>query len=161
MISLYHEEVRAPAWFQVLAWLPVPTLLTALIVPALTEDMGRDAYIFFLGMGLALAVVLVLATNFTAIQVQVTPDALRFGFGWFKHRVPLHAVRQVKTARYYWWPYGGWGLCIATGGRRAYSLPGIPAGAEVTVEERGRVRRYFVSSRRPEELAQALSRVVH
>jgi hypothetical protein len=35
-------------------------------------------------------------------------------------------------------------------------MPGVPEGVEITVAEGTRVRRYFVSSRSPELLAEAV-----
>ena len=49
------------------------------------------------------------------------------------------------------------GIRIAPGGRRAWSLPGVSHGVEVRVTDpSGRELTYFVSSARPDELAEAL-----
>ena len=45
---------------------------------------------------------------------------------------------------------------MASGGRMAYSVLGVPRGVEITAEKKGKMRRYFVSSAQPEALAAAL-----
>ena len=95
--------------------------------------------------------------SFRRLRIQVGDTAVRFGFGVLRKSLPLEAIQGCEAKRYRWLTYGGWGIRFALGGRRAWSLPGVPAGVELTVAEGTRVRRYFVSSRSPELLAAAIA----
>jgi hypothetical protein len=109
-------------------------------------------------MGLTALVTLVVVTNFRYLTIVVTDESVRFRFGLFGTSLPLETLQSCELKRYQWLPYGGWGLRMATGGRTAYSVLGVPRGVEITAERRGKPRRYFVSSARPEALAAALGR---
>jgi len=66
-------------------------------------------------------------------------------------------VRDVRVVDYNPLRYLGWGYRIAPGGRRAFSQIGVRRGVEITANEDGKQRRYFVSSNDPEALAAAVA----
>jgi len=155
----YREVVLFPAWMQGLGLLVLAGMLAALTIPAATADEGWRFYAWYYPvMGLATLVMATVVVNFRYLTVVVTDESVRFRFGIFGTSLPLEAVQCCEVKRYQWLPYGGWGLRMASGGRTAYSVLGVPRGVEITVERKGRTRRYFVSSAQPEALAAALGR---
>jgi len=155
----YREIVAFPAWLQGLVVVAVAGMVAALIIPAITADGGWRFYTqYYPVMGLATLVTVTVALNFRYLTIVVTDEEVRFHFGIFGTSLPLEAVQTCEVKRYQWLPYGGWGLRMASGGRMAYSVLGVPRGVEVTVERKGKLRRYFVSSAQPEALAAALGR---
>jgi hypothetical protein len=153
----YREVILWPAWLQGLGVLALVAMLAALAIPATSGDEGWSFYAWYYPvMGLAALVTLTVVVNFRYLTIEVTDERARFRFGIFGTSLPLEAVQSCEVRRYRWLPYGGWGLRMASGGRTAYSVLGVPRGVEITVEKQGKLRRYFVSSARPEALAAAL-----
>jgi hypothetical protein len=153
----YREVVLWPAWMQGLGVLALVAMLAALAIPATSGDKGWLFYAWYYPvMGLATLVTLTVVVNFRYLTTEVTDERARFRFGIFGTSLPLEAVRSCEVKRYRWLTYGGWGLRMASGGRMAYSVLGVPRGVEIKAERQGKVRRYFVSSARPEALAAAL-----
>ena len=153
---LYSERVRAAAWFHLLAGVLVLALAVTLIV-ALAVDFDPVALVVSL---VALPLVLLVLYNFSVLTIDVTRDAVRFGFGPISRRIPLAEIEAVEAAGYRWLDFGGWGIRFALGGRRAWSVPGPKRCVIIWPRPRdGKQRSYYVSSRRPEELAIAIERV--
>jgi hypothetical protein len=155
----YREVVLWPAWMQGLGVLALVGMLAALAIPATSGDEGWLFYAWYYPvMGLTTVVTLTVVVNFRYLTIEVTDERARFRFGIFGTSLPLEAVQSCEVRRYRWFRYGGWGLRMASGGRMAYSVLGVPRGVEITAETKGKLRRYFVSSGRPEALAAALGR---
>lgn len=155
----YGEIVPFPVWLQGLVLVVIVGMVAALIIPAITADGGWQLYAqYYPVMGLATLVTVTVALNFRYLTIVVTDEEVRFRFGIFGTSFPLEAVQTCEAKRYQWLPYGGWGLRMASGGRMAYSVLGVPRGVEITAERKGKLRRYFVSSAQPEALAAALGR---
>ncbi|MBI4337695.1 MAG: DUF3093 family protein [Chloroflexi bacterium] len=152
----YHERVPNPWWLRALLYGGILADVVAIVAAALDGGLGDAAWAFYPAMGLALLVVGATAFNFSYLDIRVTEAELRFGFGWFGKRIPLHAIAEMQVARYEWMQYGGWGIRFRTKGRRAWSVPGVPEGVVVTAERNGKGRHYFVSSQRPHLLREAL-----
>jgi hypothetical protein len=154
----YREVVPFPAWIQGLAILAIAGMVAALVIPTAAAVDWRFYAWYYPVMGLAALVTLVVVTNFRYLTIVVTDESVRFSFGIFGTSLPLETLQDCELKRYQWLPYGGWGLRMATGGRMAYSVLGVPRGVEITATRKGKLRRYFVSSARPEALAAALGR---
>jgi hypothetical protein len=153
----YREVVPFPAWIQGLAILVVAGMVAALAIPTAAPAEGWRFYAWYYPvMGLTALITVVVVANFRYLTIVVTDERVRFRFGIFGTSLPLDALQSCEVKRYQWLPYGGWGLRLATGGRIAYSVLGVPRGVEVTADSRGKLRRYFVSSAQPEALAAAL-----
>ena len=120
------------------------------------EDTWSLRAIFYPMMALGAALFVFSFVSFRRLRIAVNDDEMRFAFGMLRKTLPLAAIQPVEAKRYRWLTYGGWGIRHALGGRRAWSMPGVPEGVEITVAEGTRVRRYFVSSRSPELLAEAV-----
>jgi hypothetical protein len=95
--------------------------------------------------------------NFRDLKTRVADDAVEFRFGLFGKSLPLREIDNVEVKKYNWLPYGGWGIRFSWGGRRAWSMIGVPRGVEITAGRDKKARRYFVSSTQPELLASSLA----
>ena len=153
----YEEEVPAPIWFEAVILVGVVALIVGVAASAAGGQAGWPTYaLFYPFMALLGALLLFAFAAFRRLCIVVSDTELRLAFGILRKSVPLTAIQSCEAKDYRWLTYGGWGIRYALGGRRAWSLPGAPRGVEVTVAEGRRVRRYFVSSRSPELLAEAL-----
>jgi hypothetical protein len=119
--------------------------------------VGGERLLFYVFMVLALIVQGVVALNFLVLTVRVTSDSVEFAYGMFRRRLRWSQVTRYSVQRYDWKRYGGWGLRFGLGGRRAWSVPGVPEGVSFQVQIDGRKREYFVSSRRPEDFARTVA----
>ena len=73
-----------------------------------------------------LIVVLVVATLFSSLTVEVRDDELRwyFGPGLWSYRLRLDEISNVAVVRNHWW--NGWGIRMAPG-FRLYNVSGLDA----------------------------------
>ncbi len=153
----YEEEVPLPAWFQLILLAGLAGIAFAIVGPAFSGLDGAGTYaVYYSTMTVALAFMVFAVVTFRRLTIAVSDTEVRFGFGVLRKSIPLERIRAWEPKRYNWLVYGGWGIRFALGGRRAWSVPGMAGGVELTVAEGTRVRRYFVSSRCPERLAEAV-----
>jgi len=153
----YEEEIGAPFWLMALLAAALAAMVSAVIAVALDGEADWTLFAWYFPlMAVAGALLVAALLSFRLLHIQVSDDAVRFRFGAFGRSLPLRNVRGCEAQKYRWLTYGGWGIRFALGGRRAWSMPGVPEGVEFTVAEGKRVRRYFVSSRSPELLAEAV-----
>lgn len=75
---------------------------------------------------IVLAVMIVMATLFSSLTVEVTNDDLRwhFGPGLWSYRLPLDQIDDVAIVRNQWW--NGWGIRMRPG-FRLYNVSGLDA----------------------------------
>ncbi len=153
----YGEEVPLPAFFRLILLAGLAGVAYAIVAPAFSGLGGAGTYaVYYATMTVALALMVFAVVTFRRLTIAVSEEDVRFGFGVLRKSIPLARIRAWEPKRYNWLLYGGWGLRLGFGGRRAYSIPGVREGVELTVEEGKRVRRYFVSSRCPERLVEAV-----
>lgn len=153
----YEEEIGAPFWLMALLAAGLAAMVFAVIAVAFDDEADWKLFVWYYPlMAVAGALMVGALLSFRRLHIQVGEDAVRFRFGVFGKSLPLADVQGCEAQKYRWLTYGGWGIRFALGGRRAWSMPGVPEGVEITVAEGKRVRRYFVSSRSPELLAGAV-----
>ncbi len=146
-----------PAWFQSILLASLAAIVFAMILPAFKGFAGAGAFaVYYLAMTVALALMVFAIITFRYLKIVVGDGQVRFGFGLIRKSIPLERIKSYEAKRYNWLIYGGWGIRFSLGGRSAWSVPGVPEGVELTVEEGRRVRRYFVSSRYAVRLAEAV-----
>ena len=154
----FDESVRSPNWVFILfgAFLGLfAGLLTGLPISGALE--GTESLVVYAVLGIAMLLILFVMLNFLTLLTTVSDHGLEFRFGLFARRFAWDQITGAEAKRYNWLSYGGWGIRIAFGGRRAWSLLGVRHGVEVNVTGRnGRELSYFVSSARPDEFAEAL-----
>ena len=154
----FDESVRSPNWVFILfgALLGLfAGLLTGLPISGALE--GTESLVVYAVLGIAMLIILFVMLNFLALLTTISDHGLEFRFGLFARRFDWNQILSAEAKPYNWLSYGGWGIRIAFGGRRAWSLLGVSHGVEVRVTERnGRELSYFVSSARPAEMAEAL-----
>ena len=155
---LYAEDIR-------IGWMLLAVLSGALGVTAAVLTTvaiagtlsGAEAAVFYVAMSLGIAVMVFVIINFTILSISVAPAGVEFRYGLFAKRLRFDQIRSVEARQYEWMRYGGWGLRWSMGGRRAWNMPFLSTGVAITADEDGREREYYVTSRRPEELARVLN----
>ncbi len=154
---VYSESVRAAVWFYFAVSTPLGAVLgimTGVAVAGLIE--GAEAVAFYIGMSVLALLLLLFMVNFTNLSIRLSNRSLEFAFGLFRKQLQLTDIKAVEVADYRWMEYGGWGIRFALGGKRAWSVPGARRGVAVRVMDRDKDRLYFISSYRPEALADSL-----
>ncbi len=130
--------------------------LAAVIAVTLDPEAGWQLLVWCCPLMTLVAVLLIaVVVCFRRLSVKVSEEAVSMSFGFAHKTLPLSSIQNCETQKYRWLTYGGWGIRYATGGRRAWSMPGVAGGVEMTVTEGKQVRRHFASSRSPELLAAA------
>lgn len=153
----YQEIVPMPRWMQALLLLGVVGVLAALLLPPLTGDSTFPGWlVFYPVVGLSFIFIVFATINFQHLAIRVSWGKLEFSYGVLKKSMPLDTVTESKVTRYDWLVYGGWGIRLSTKGRRAWSVPGVPGGVEVKAMDKGKERSYFISSRQPRSLLEAI-----
>ncbi len=147
-----------PGWFTGMLLVALAAVVLVMVLPAFEPIGGGSGGIavYYGVMTIAFAVTAFAMLTFRSLKVVVSEGQVRFGFGLLRKSIRFEQIKAIEAKRYRWLIYGGWGVRLSFSGRRAWSVPGVPAGAELTVEEGRRVRRYFVSSRFPERLLEAM-----
>jgi len=153
----YRERVPLPGWAR-----PALGALGAMWLFRRTRKSARTRPAWRTALT-AVSSVMTLLTVFRTVSalgkvaVEVESSAIRVGLGPIEHRIAAANVRDVRVVDYNPLRYLGWGYRIAPGGRRAFSQIGVRRGVEITANEDGKQRRYFVSSNDPEALAAAVA----
>lgn len=154
----FDESVRSPNWVFILFGAVLGLfagLLTGLPISGALE--GNESLVVYAVLGVATLLILFVMLNFLTLLTTVSDRGLEFRFGLFARRFAWNEINGAEAKPYNWLSYGGWGIRIAFGGRRAWSLLGVSHGVEVAVKGRNeRQLTYFVSSARPDEMAAAL-----
>lgn len=161
----FDESVRVPGWVIGLLGLVLGVtagVLTGVAVRNLAGDepiiSGAEAAIFYVTFALAVLLDLFLLINFTNLSVSVADRGIEFRYGLFGKSLTWGQITAAEASDYRWITYGGWGIRFSTKGRRAWSQLGVKRGVVIEVDEGGNSRRYFVSSKRADELAIVLNR---
>ena len=154
----FDESVRSPNWVFILFGGVLGLfagLLTGLTISGALE--GNESLVVYAVLGVATLLILFVMLNFLALLTTISDHGLEFRFGLFARRFTWNEINGAEAKQYNWLSYGGWGIRIAFGGRRAWSLLGVSHGVEVSVTgSNDRQLTYFVSSARPDDLAAAL-----
>ena len=161
----FDESVRVPGWVIAVLGIVLGVTaggLTGVAVRNLAGDdpiiSGSEAGVFYATFAIAVLVDVFLLLNFTNLSVSVADSGFEFRYGFFGKSFTWDQINSVEVTDYRWINYGGWGIRFSTKGRRAWSQLGVKRGIVIDVTEGGKSRRYFVSSRRADELADALDR---
>ncbi len=164
----FDESVRVPGWVIGILGLVLGVTagaLTGVAVRNLAGDSpiigGSEAVVFYVTFALAILLDVFLLINFTNLTVSVADGGFEFRYGLFGKSFNWDQISDVEPTEYHSLAYGGWGIRFSTKGRRAWSQLGAKRGVVVHVNEGGRARRYFVSSRRADELAIVLRRGIN
>ena len=162
--QLRHDEsVRVPGWvIGVLALLLGLTAgaMTGVAVRNMVGDdpliTGSEAAVFYITFAVAVLLDLFVLLNFTSLSVSVSDRGFEFRYGLFGKSFRWEQLESAEQKEYRWVSYGGWGIRFSTQGRRAWSQLGAKDGVVVKVDEGGKAREYFVSSRKAQDLAAVL-----
>ena len=153
----YHEAIAAPRWL--LGFVLLAALGTLGAAAAIATDDGLAAVgRAFLASVLALAglAMLFVVRTFATLEVNVDDGGVSFGFRAVRKHLATTDIVSAAPDPYLWMRYGGWGVRRSTGGYRAYSQAFQRGSVVIHAADD---HRYHVSSRRPDELAEAINRV--
>ena len=162
----HAEYLRAPGWmFGILGLLLGidSGILTAVAIRSFGSDPwleGAEASLFFVSFGLGMAVIVYVMLSFTTMTVAVQGGELIVTMGmlgrnrsWRLDNMSNQTATQHSLTR-----HGGRGNIFAPNSRRSWAMFGVKHGVEFAYPDvEGVTSIYFVPSKRPEELAAALS----
>lgn len=158
----YREHVQASGWFGLLGRVLFIAPLVGAIAAFRDHEMApTERAVTLVSVGIAGFALLLVSRWFLALDVTVSAEALRFRFGPFGRTLGASALRQARVRSYPWLAFGGWGWRFGRldgGSAQAYSVPFLNDGVAVTTAEG---RTYYISSREPERLVEAIERLQH
>ena len=153
----YTESVRAEWWLYSFLALLFGGTTGALTGVAITGSIeGAEAAVFYITFALSALTSVFVIVNFTNLDIAIDDRGLSFSFGMFRRSFDWSSITDAQAEPYRWVRFGGWGIRLGTGRRRAWSMLFVRTGVNVTVQSGGRTMEYYLSSRRPEEMARAL-----
>jgi hypothetical protein len=153
----YREAVPPARWFEAVIRLCALLPLIAAVGIVADEEATGAAWLgvaAFTAVSLALSVFI---PQLLRLHIEVSRGQLRVRVGPFGRTIEGSAIRSARPERYRPWAFGGWGWRFGWSGGpiQAYSVPFLRSGVEVETS-RGR---YYLSSRTPARLAQAIERL--
>ena len=155
----YEEKVSSSAWLAVLVG---AVALIGIGVP-LGLFLGHRAagaggtLLLLIPPAIIVLLIVLLVSQFYALRIRVGGGMLVFGFGLFKKRFSVKALRAFQSTTYRWQTYGGWGIRWGRDGSTAYNVMGDQGIAvRVTVDLGTKTKDWLFSSRRPDEVCRAL-----
>lgn len=160
--ATYREHVPATRWFGFVARLLFLAPVAGIVSIARDPDVGTTGRVLGI-IVLVVAGLILLAVGrwFLALEVTVSAEALRFRFGPFGRTLGASALREAQVRQYPWLAFGGWGWRFGRldgGSAQAYSVPFLREGVAVATTEG---RTYYISSRTPQRLVEAIERLQH
>ena len=148
-----QERVPTPRWLILNGWAAAVAFASGGVGMLITIPPPAWQSIILGVLFLALAVLWVgIALGFNHLHTEVREDSVRFRYGPLGKTISAAHLTGIEVEPYRWLVYGGWGIRFALGKRRAYSVPGCREGVVFLLRDG---TRYHVSSRAPQELAQA------
>jgi hypothetical protein len=149
----YHETVRAADIIRVTAWLSGGIAVFIGTWAFLFADDEAGRWVLTVALLVSGVLLLAVARWLTLLHIHVSGEVLSFRFGPFRRHIPLSQIERIAVTPYPWTRYGGWGIRMARGKRRAFSMPFVRTGIELTVSDG---KTYYLSSRNPQALAAAI-----
>ncbi|MQG88837.1 MAG: hypothetical protein FI699_08265 [SAR202 cluster bacterium] len=158
--DIYYEEISMPRVIRLILYVALVAMLAGLFLPFLFGDddlSGWMIWVYATGMSVATITTAILVTWFRKLIIWVDDNYVVFGYGRFRKRFTYDQIRSVKETPYSYLKYGGSGIRYARHGHRAWSVPLVHTGVEIKLNEAGKERTYYVSSRTAEELERKIS----
>ena len=154
---MYAEKIDAPNWLKWTLLLGLVMIISTMGARIGSGNIGgtEDSLVWIAALVSGTALLFVY-WNFLTLEVTVTDGNFTFAYGLVRHTVVISEIESLETGVYQWARYGGWGYSRGPAGRRAWNIPGIKAGVIVVLEESGKRREYFISSRHPLELEKVI-----
>ncbi|MEX0761830.1 MAG: DUF3093 family protein [Dehalococcoidia bacterium] len=145
--TTFQENMRVSWWMFIALGLVLGGTTGSITGMALTGAIQGGTALLFYGTFAASALLSIyLLVNFTTLGVIVNERGVEVSRGMFRRFFPIADIasaepRPLDRTRY---------------GNRAWAMLFVKTGVELTVTEEGTKRAYYISSRRPDELAQAV-----
>ena len=157
--NMFVEAIPMPWGLRTIFYLSVVAMLTGIILPSIVQDddlTGWAIWVYYPAMIFGTITMAVVSFWFRKLIVWVDDTYLAFGYGKFRKRFTFDQIESVELTPYSFYKYGGAGIRYARDGHRAWSIPFLHTGVEVKLTEGGKDRTYYISSKRAEELEQAV-----
>jgi hypothetical protein len=155
----YTEAVPSARWFAVAVRLcALAPLVSAASLLRAPGEPGAGGWIGVAVLGAMSVALFFLVPSLLRLRIEVGNHDLRVRLGPFRRTIAASAIRSAQPERYRPWAFGGWGWRLGWSGgtsMQAYSVPFLRSGVAVETE-RGR---FYLSSRSPAQLAQAIERL--
>ena len=125
------------------------------IYQAFVGSLGKNPapFWFYLLMFLWFSVLTIFVLNFRRLEIRITTQSIKLGYGIFKPSIPWSNVQSCYLDKSSNISYGGWGMRIARVNnkwRRVFNVIGYP---RVVIElKQGRFKELVFSSSKPEEV---------
>ncbi|MDA1278740.1 MAG: hypothetical protein O3B95_01680 [Chloroflexi bacterium] len=155
----FAETIPMPWGLMAIFYGSTLAMVIGLVLPAFLGDedvTGWVIWVYYPGMAVGLIVISAVSIWFRKLVVFVDERYLAFGYGRFRKRFEFAQIASVKVTPYSFYKYGGAGIRYARHGHRAWSIPFLHTGVEVQLREGTHDRTYYISSRRADELAEAI-----
>ncbi|MCW5810654.1 MAG: hypothetical protein KIT84_06560 [Labilithrix sp.] len=96
-------------------------ILVALVNGSSERPLPAPALPFFVAFFCALGVLMMgMGVVFGVLRTVVTKKAVHVKYGLWGPTIALDAIESVRVVDYDWTEFGGWGIRIGKGGKRAY-----------------------------------------
>lgn len=157
--NLFFEEMMMPWGLRAVFYGSVAVMILGFFLPIWFPDedlSGWGKWLYYPSMAFGAIVMSVVSIWFRKLIVWVDDSYLAFGYGKFRKRFTFDQIQSVEATPYSAFKYGGAGIRYAKGGHRAWSVPFLHTGVELKLIEGGKDRTYYISSRRPDELNEAI-----
>ena len=133
--------------------------LTGVAIKGLVDEpvvSGGNAVLFYVAFGFSTLIALFVMLNYTMMSLTVSDDLIEISIGMRKASVATRVVSEVRVAQ----TQSRMSRAISSEGRKApemWTVLGVGSGVEIDVAHEGRSRTWFVASRDPEALYEAVS----
>jgi hypothetical protein len=157
--NTFVEAIPMPWGIRAIFNLTVGAMLTGIIIPLIVQAgdfTGWAVWVYYSAMIFGTITMGIALLWFRKLIVWVDDTHLAFGYGKFRKRFTFDQIESVESTPYSFYKYGGAGIRYARNGHRAWSVPFLHTGVEVKLTEGGKDRTYYISSKRAEELEQAV-----
>ena len=150
----YRESVLTSLWLLVPGIIGGVVIVVIALFQVVTGDGSLGERLGAASGGLIGGSVLVGALAlFGRVRTEVDREALHIHLGPAGRVIPRDEIAGVEVEPYRWWRYGGWGIRIRWGGRRAYTVPFHGKGVAIATTDGHHI---YVNSRQPQRLYAAL-----
>ena len=160
----YFESLRMPSFMVIILGLIIGVISGMLTGFALRDFIGKGpliegagALIFYSVLSFVLLVLIFVFKNFFRLEINVDKNGFHFNYGVFSRSFSWVDLEYASVEKYNWKTYGGWGIRRSKKGRWAWSQLGVSNGVLIGMNKQGNLREYYVSSDKPNILADLLN----
>ena len=150
----YEEGITPPRWIRLAVISGMLFIIVAVVLTAFFGDLSlTGAIIYYISLAIAFVLFFIMLRTFNNLRIQLSDDALRFGFGGLSKSISTDKILSCTVSNL--------GAMADFRGPKRYfvlrsriwDVAGVRQGVLLEVDEEGQQRQYFLSSARPQILA--------